>query len=512
MVDSSRFHIHHALSFAFARMFLSLTVVLILLQSNTWFNSTVIFVHAFSVRQNKPAWLYCHQHHPLVVTNKPHHASDTDMGSRLLSLHQIHRQQRPTRTTVVSYHPSKLYGCCTEASFQHHSHHHHDHGTRRSRQATMTTLSIIFWVLSMLSHGAPLLGRYPVGCRVVSKLRLAALPSVALALPTVMNKVRHAIMKRHKVDASCMMLAASLGALGLGEYTESAAVTSLFAVSEVLEERAANRSTSALSKVAQDLGPGKARLFVDASNQRLADKENTSHNNIMKQDQQEETSTSEETIYVAADQVPIGALVSVPVGDKIPCDGIIFSGNTFLDESSVTGESLPLRGSINKIVSAGIVNVGPERIVVRTTAMASESAVARLANLVKDSLSHKSPIEVMIDKFAGRYAPIVFSICICMGTLPWAFLGKETGLVWTRRSLVTMVAACPCPLVISTPVSYIAALAVMAKKGVIVKGGAVLEVSLRRYPAFCRRCLHTLNDCPRCFLSSVSWSCRQNCF
>lgn len=382
-------------------------------------------------------------------------------------------QQRLYATTAVS-NDSKPCSCSVEASHHAHHHHHH-HGSHGARQTTITSLSIVFWMLSMLSHGAPLLGHH--GQHVLSKLRFAALPSVALAMPTVVAKAKHAIFERRKVDASCMMLAASIGALALGEYTESAAVTSLFAVSEVLEDRAANNSASALSQVAQDLGPGRARLLVVSDDQIVAGGGDAFHNNTMKQDQ-EVAATSEQTIDVSADQVNVGALISVPVGDKIPCDGVILSGNTFIDESSVSGESRPLRRSTDNTVSAGSVNVGPERIVVRTTAMASESAVARLAKLVEDSLSQKSPTEVMIDKFAGRYAPFVFSVALFMAIMPWAFFSRETGLVWTRRGLVTMVAACPCPLVISTPVSYIAALAVMAREGVIVKGGAVLEVSL----------------------------------
>jgi cation transport ATPase len=471
----SRQNMKQALSTTLGRC--AAAVFLLALLQSTFDTST--FAHAFCLRQRTAC------QHQLAKFCNP---SDTLVRSRLLPDH--HRQQRKPlftdqkvllekqdfqqglyATTVVS-NDSKPCGCSVEAS--HHAHHHH-HGSHGARQTTITSLSIVLWVLSMLSHGAPLLGHH--GQHVLSKLRFAALPSVALAMPTVVAKAKHALFERRKIDASCMMLAASIGALALGEYTESAAVTSLFAVSEVLEDRAANHSASALSQVAQDIGPGRARLLVVSDDQIVAGDAGAFHNNTLKQDQ-EVAATSEQTIDVSADQVNVGALVSVPVGDKIPCDGVVLSGNTFLDESSVSGESRPLRRSTDNTVSAGSVNVGPERIVVRTTAMASESAVARLAKLVEDSLSQKSPTEVMIDKFAGRYAPFVFSMALFMAILPWAFSSRETGLVWTRRGLVTMVAACPCPLVISTPVSYIAALAVMAREGVIVKGGAVLEVSL----------------------------------
>ncbi len=333
---------------------------------------------------------------------------------------------------------------CTEAP------HHHAHNRVRT---IITSLSIFCWLISMISHAAPFTARG----RVLSKLRFAALPSVALAIPTVASKAKRAILERHKVDSSCMMLAASLGALALGEYTESAAVTSLFAISHVLEDRAADRSASALYQVAQDLGPGRAQLVV--SDHVLG----------------EGHKVSGQTLDIPADQVSIGSFVSVPVGDKIPCDGVVLSGNTFVDESSITGESRPIWRKPDDGVSAGFVNAGPERMVVRTTALASESAVARLAKLVEDSLSHKSPTEVMIDELAGQYAPAVFSIALLMATIPWAFFGSDVGWVWTRRGLVTMVAACPCPLVISTPVAYVSALAVTAQKGIIVKGGAILE-------------------------------------
>ena len=462
---------------ALSRHYPSAAVLLLalwILLSATMALERVTFAHAFVLRQT--TW----QQRPAVCRS-----TSKSIGHRYLQQHPLFTSQNRavldftprnnnapirlgdtdvTRLAAVAA-PTESGTCsCTEAP------QHHAHG--RVRQ-TVTSLSILCWIISMLSHAAPLFGNR----RILSKLRFVALPSVALAIPTVASKARRAVFVKHRVDSSCMMLAASLGALALGEYTEAAAVTSLFAVSHVLEDRAADRSASALSAVARDLGPGRTRLII-------SDSVGVSGKGAsFGVDHDHEV--SEQIIDVPADQVSVGSSVSVPVGDKIPCDGVVLSGNTFVDVSSVTGESRPLRRTTSDAVPAGGVNAGPERIVVRTTAMASDSAVARLAKLVEDSLARKSPTEVMVDELAGQYAPVIFSLALFMATVPWIFFGCDIGRVWTRRGLITMVAACPCPLVISTPVSYIAALAVTAQEGIIVKGGAILEVCVHECALSC---------------------------
>lgn len=335
--------------------------------------------------------------------------------------------------------------------------------------SVVTVMSIICWLVSMLSYASPVFVRSGW----MHRLRFAALPSIALGLPTIASKARRAIVVRRRVDASCMMFAASLGAIILGDYTEAAAVTSLYAVSEVLEERASDSSAEALSNVAKDLGPGRARLLLSSTMD--------GSNGVSRGGGSEKGEQDEITIVVPADQISVGSSVSVPVGEKVPCDCIVISGTTSVDESAITGESRPSPHMPGDALPAGGVNAGPESIVVRTTAMASDSAVARLAKLVEESKLRKSPTERMVDELAGRYAPIVFLAAISMATIPWALFGSGIGRRWTRRGLVTMVAACPCPLVISTPVTYVGGLAATAREGVIVKGGAVLEVSTCYY-------------------------------
>jgi len=170
----------------------------------------------------------------------------------------------------------------------------------------------------------------------------------------------------------------------------------------------------------------------------------------------------------------VGAVVSVKTGDKIPCDGIIISGTSTVDESSLTGEHRPVTKKVKDVVSGGTINSGMGELVVRTTASADNSAVAKLIRLVEEAQMNRSATEKMVDEFAKVYTPIVIAVGLGMITIPWAW-GKEIGKDWMNRGLVLLVVACPCALIISTPVTYVAGLASTAQRGVLVKGGAFLE-------------------------------------
>jgi len=242
------------------------------------------------------------------------------------------------------------------------------------------------------------------------------------------------------------MFFASLGAVGLQDYAEAAAVVFLFAVSEWMEVRATSRARDALSAIVQ-LRPDKANLIHPFT---------------------------KELITVPAASLPVGALVAVRTGDKIPCDGIVVSGSSTVDESSLTGESRPISKRPNDTVSGGTVNSGLSQLMVRTTSTAENSAVARLIRLVEEAQANRSETEKLVDDFARWYTPIIVFGAILMCSIPWAF-GKDAGTEWTANGLILIVIACPCSLIISTPVSYVAGLAATAQRGILIKGGATLE-------------------------------------
>jgi len=167
-------------------------------------------------------------------------------------------------------------------------------------------------------------------------------------------------------------------------------------------------------------------------------------------------------------------MVAVKSGDKIPCDGVVIEGKSSVDESSLTGESRPVKKGPGDEVSGGTINSGNTQIVVQTTRSSDDSAVSRLIRLVEEAQANRSETEKIVDSFAKVYTPIVVFSALAMCTIPW-YWGAEIGRDWMARGLSLIVIACPCALVISTPIAYVAGLAATAQNGVLVKGGAYLE-------------------------------------
>lgn len=293
----------------------------------------------------------------------------------------------------------------------------------------------VFWVVSML---------HLIGER-WEKVKYVALVSVVLGIPKIALK---AIMtlRRCQFDTNCMMLFAVVGAIALQDYSEAAAVTFLFSISDWLESLSTARARNALSAIVR-LRPERAKV---------------------------KDPTTDKFVVVPASSVPVGSIVSVRTGDKIPCDGVVIMGDSVVDESSLTGESRPVKKIPGDQVSGGTINAGLAQLLIKTESTVDNSAVARLIRLVEDAQANRSPTEKLMDSFAKRYTPLVVLTAICMCTFPW-IVSPEVGKEWTRIGLVTIVIACPCALIISTPVTYVAGLAAAAQRGIVVKGGAHLE-------------------------------------
>lgn len=310
-------------------------------------------------------------------------------------------------------------------------------------------LSGFFWIVSML-HLIDADGNW-------GYLKYVALVSVVLGIPKIAQKALLTMMRK-QFDTNCMMLFATVGALALQDFSEAAAVTFLFSISDWLETLCTSRARNALSAIVK-LKPERAKV-KDPVDGRF--------------------------VFVPASEVPIGSIVSVRTGDKIPCDGKVVEGKSVVDESSLTGESRPVQKVPGDLVSGGTINAGLAQLMIKTTSTVDESAVARLIRLVEDAQANRSPTEKLVDEFAKRYTPVVVLLAISMCTFPW-IVGGDIGREWTKIGLVTIVIACPCALIISTPVTYVAGLAAAAQRGVVIKGGAHLEVRILS-PIFMYKC------------------------
>mmetsp|Transcript_611 Transcript_611/g.829 ORF Transcript_611/g.829 Transcript_611/m.829 type:complete len:928 (-) Transcript_611:143-2926(-) len=293
-----------------------------------------------------------------------------------------------------------------------------------------------FWLFSMCSF---------LDMDDLGDLEYLGLVSVFFGLPPIAVRAYLAI-RRKQLDAHCNMFFAVIGAILLGEYTEAAAVTFLFSISEWLENFATSRARLALTDIV-NLRPERAVIVDKRTN---------------------------ETFNVPASSVGVGDLMSVKSGEKVPCDGVIVEGSSLLDESSLTGEARPVKKCTNDSVSGGTINVGASPLLIRSISTVENSAIARLIQLVEEAQTNQSQTEKIVDAFAKRFTPIVIGAAVFMCTIPW-LISAEEGHKWAYNGVVTIVIACPCALVISTPVTYVAGLAYTAKRGVIVKGGSHLE-------------------------------------
>ncbi|KAK1743389.1 cadmium/zinc-transporting ATPase [Skeletonema marinoi] len=276
-------------------------------------------------------------------------------------------------------------------------------------------------------------------------LKYLALVSVALGIPFVAIKAFRTL-RRFKFDVNVLILFAVIGAISLQDYVEAAVLTFLFDISEYLEALAMTRARNALSTIV-NVRPEEAHLI----------------NPITK-----------ETVVLPATAVKVGSIVSVRTGDKIPCDGVVMEGESTVDESNLTGESRPVKKVVGSLVSGGTINSGNTPLKIRTTATTNNSAIAKLLRIVEEAQSNRSRTEAIVDSVAQIYTPLVVLLAICMCSFPW-IVSSEVGRYWFKNGLILLVVACPCALIISTPVTYVAGLAACAQKGIIVKGGQHLE-------------------------------------
>ncbi|PVA07601.1 heavy metal translocating P-type ATPase [Thalassorhabdomicrobium marinisediminis] len=244
-----------------------------------------------------------------------------------------------------------------------------------------------------------------------------------------------------------LMTIAATGALVIGEAEEAALVVFLFAVGELLEGVSAGKARDSIRALSK-LVPKTARLETDAGPRE-----------------------------VAADRLQVGQVVQVRPGDRVPCDGEVLSGTSGVDESPVTGESVPILKEPGAQVFAGSINA--EAVLrVWVTKAAADNTIARIVRLVEEAESARAPTERFIDRFSRVYMPAVVGAALLVALVPPLAFGLAWG-DWIYRALALLLIGCPCALVISVPASITSALSTGARNGLLMKGGAVIEAAAR---------------------------------
>lgn len=250
--------------------------------------------------------------------------------------------------------------------------------------------------------------------------------------------------RRLRPDMNLLMTIAVLGAVVIGEWFEASTVAFLFALSLALESWSVGRARRAVAAL-MDLTPPTVRLL--------------------------QADHSEEE--VAPNSVAVGARFMVRPGERIPLDGRVVRGTSEVNQAPITGESVPVVKTLDHEVFAGTIN-GDGALTIECTKPVGDTTLAHIIRLVGEAQSRRATSEQWVEKFARVYTPFVMVLALAVLVLPPLFFGG-TWQVWFYRSLVLLVIACPCALVISTPVSIVAALAAAAHHGVLIKGGLYIE-------------------------------------
>jgi len=312
-------------------------------------------------------------------------------------------------------------------------HEGHEHGASRVESISLIVSGVLVGA-GVILHSTE---KLPVS--VTAGLSIAAMVSGGWFL---LPKAWRAML-RFRPDINLLVVIAAIGASIIGEWIEAAAVVFLFGVAEWLEgwaDRRARRAVEALLEIA----PKTAAVRRDGR-----------------------------FVEVAVEEVKVDEVVAVKSGMSIPLDGEIVEGESAVNQAPITGESVPVDKKKGDSVFAGTVN-GEGSLEVRVTKPAGDTTLARIIRLVKEAQEQKAPTQRFVDIFARYYTPTVTGIALLIFLVPPLFMGGDWSQ-WLYRACVMLIIACPCALVISTPVSIVAGLTAMARRGVLVKGGAHLE-------------------------------------
>lgn len=281
----------------------------------------------------------------------------------------------------------------------------------------------------------------------ISKIASVALYLIAYIIIgyNVLLKAFKNILKGKIFDENFLMSIATIGAITISDYTEAIAVMIFYQIGEYFQDYAVKKSRKSISEL-MDIKPDYANLQVD--------------NNISK---------------VSPFDVKVGDIIVIKPGEKVPLDGIVISGNSFVNSLALTGESVPQKVTINDVILSGVININ-EVLKVKVTKKYTQSTVYKILQLVESSSSKKAKVENFITRFSKYYTPIVVLLSVMLSIIPPLIIDDITFKQCFTNALTFLVISCPCALVISVPLSFFAGIGGASKIGVLIKESRYLEV------------------------------------
>ncbi len=375
----------------------------------------------------------------LIVTYDPARVSEADIKQRVTALGY----------TIVA---EKSKSPAQQSSNDHSSHDHsshddgdedngHNHGggeVNLKREGLLVgvviTLFVIGSVFEETLHNTPYsIGEY-----------LVFIPAYLLSGWTVLTTAGRNILRGQVFDENFLMTISTLGAIAIHKLPEAVGVMLFFKIGELFQETAVSRSRRSISALLE--------IRPDAANLKTA-------NGIE---------------VVAPERVKVGDTIVIKPGEKVPLDGEIVEGNSQVDTSALTGESVPRTVNVGENVLAGMINQSG-LLTVTVTKLFGESSIARILDLVENASAKKAATEKLMTRIARRYTPIVVISSLLVALIPPLVIPGATPAEWVYRALVLLVISCPCGLVISIPLSYFGGLGGAAKRGILVKGATFLD-------------------------------------
>lgn len=273
-------------------------------------------------------------------------------------------------------------------------------------------------------------------------LPVYAVPYLIIGYDIIYKAARN-IRNGQIFDENFLMVLATFGAFGVREYSEAAAVMLFYQVGELFQSYAVGKSRQSIADM-MDICPEYANIEQDGA-----------------------------LVQVDPDDVEVGSVIVVKPGERIPLDGVVMEGESFIDTAALTGESVPRKTSAGEEIFSGCVN-GNGTLKIKTTKEFDDSTVAKILELVENASSKKAKTEKFITKFARYYTPVVTIAAVLLAFVPPLILGGGLGM-WIQRACTFLVISCPCALVISVPLGFFGGIGAASRMGVLVKGGNFLE-------------------------------------